>query len=66
MFTNRDDRLMGKIAKIALAMIFMASLGLAGCGVKGPLEKPEGAPKQAAPGPGGKKPHRSFILDGLI
>jgi predicted small lipoprotein YifL len=57
---------MAKAAKIALAVMFMASIGLAGCGVKGPLERPEDAPKQAAPGPDGKKPHRSFILDGLL
>jgi predicted small lipoprotein YifL len=43
----------------------LASFGLAGCGVKGQLEKPAGGPADK-PGPDGKKPHRPFVLDGLL
>jgi predicted small lipoprotein YifL len=57
---------MTKALHIAIGLIFLATLGLAGCGVKGPLKKPADAPKETAIGPDGKKPHRSFILDGLI
>ena len=57
---------MSKAARIAMGLIFLATLGLSGCGQKGALERPAGAPKQAVAGPDGKKPHRSFILDGLL
>ena len=67
---------MGYAAKISVA-IAATSLLLAGCGVKGPLETPpevkaqnqtsasatsgQGKPEDAAP-----KPHKGFILDGLL
>lgn len=56
---------MDKSLRIAIIIGLAAGLGLAGCGVKGPLEKPADAPKDEV-GPDGKKPHKSFILDGLI
>jgi predicted small lipoprotein YifL len=58
--------------------IFALALLLAGCGVRGPLEKPgttateEGHGKSAAAGDAGKdsaaqpKPHEPFVLDGLL
>ena len=57
---------MAKKARLALAVLLFAGFGLAGCGVKGPLERPKDAPKELAPGPDGKKPHKSFVLDGLL
>ncbi|MCF6198142.1 MAG: lipoprotein [Hyphomicrobiaceae bacterium] len=57
---------MNKAARIAIGLLFLASLGLSGCGVKGPLERPEGSPKQATAGPDGKKPHKGFVLDRLL
>jgi len=45
-------------------------LGLAGCGVRGPLEVPRDAPAEtgnATPGtPGQPVPHKPSILDPLI
>lgn len=58
--------------------IFALALLLAGCGVRGPLEKPgtasggEGYGKSAAAGAAGTdsaapaKPHDPFVLDGLL
>jgi len=57
---------MNKAARIAIGLLFLASLGLSGCGVKGALERPEGSPKQAKAGPDGKKPHKGFVLDRLL
>jgi len=57
---------MSKAARIALIIGLFSAFGLSGCGVKGPLERPADAPKEVAPGPDGKKPHRSFVLDGLL
>ena len=57
---------MKKVAHIATGIIFLAMLGLAGCGVKGTLERPADAPKAVAADADGKKPHRSFVLDGLL
>ena len=57
---------MNKAARIAIGLLFLASLGLSGCGVKGPLERPEGSPKQTVGGPDGKKPHKGFVLDRLL
>jgi predicted small lipoprotein YifL len=55
-----------------IAFLLLASLALAGCGVRGSLETPgtettadassgQGKPEGAAP-----KPHKGFILDGLL
>ena len=50
-----------------IAVFAIIALGLTGCGVKGALEAPAEA-KQAEPAPdaSGKKPHKPFVLDGLI
>ena len=59
------------------AVLLLLPLLLAGCGVRGSLEDPAEAkaageatsPDAAAAGPksaAGPKPHRGFILDGLI
>ena len=61
---------------IAVALISVAGLGFAGCGVKGPLEPPPGAKasgeaksaEAADPGTNSdapKKPHEPFVLDPL-
>ena len=55
-----------KAAHIAIGIIFLAALSLSGCGVKGQLERPADAPKAAVADETGKKPHRGFVLDGLI
>ncbi len=57
---------MMKATHIAIGIIFLAGLGLSGCGVKGSLERPADAPKAPVADADGKKPHRSFVLDGLI
>jgi predicted small lipoprotein YifL len=55
-----------------IAILVLASLALAGCGVRGSLEAPgaettadagsgQGKPEGTAP-----KPHKGFILDGLL
>lgn len=65
-----------KRTQIVVALL-LAGLGLAGCGVRGPLEAPpsakaenaavasaesgQGKPEGAAP-----KAHKPFVLDGLI
>ncbi|MFA5954988.1 lipoprotein [Hyphomicrobium sp.] len=60
-----------------VALLGVASAGIAGCGVKGPLEPPPGAKaageaKSAASADPGKnsdappKPHESFLLDPLL
>ena len=62
---------------IAVALISVAGLGFAGCGVKGPLEPPPGAKasgeaksaEAADPGTNSdapKKPHEPFVLDPLL
>ena len=62
---------------IAVALIGVAGLGFAGCGVKGPLEPPPGAKASgeaksadaADPGTNSdapKKPHEPFVLDPLL
>jgi len=62
--------------KISTAVVLL-SLLLAGCGVKGSLDSPQEAKAagtatsaaDADPGPNsaaGPKPHRGFILDGLL
>lgn len=60
--------------RIVLAMSVLLAFGLAGCGVKGPLQPPPSAvangnaPTGAGtPGTAPKKEaHRPFILDGLL
>lgn len=53
-------------AKIAVAMVLVA-IGVAGCGVRGPLEPPPAAAAEPAADPAtGKKPHKPFVLDGLL
>ena len=64
--TQKQECQMNKAAHIALGLIFLATLGLSGCGVKGQLKRPANAPKAEPAGPDGKKPHRSFILDGVL
>ncbi len=64
-------------ALMIVALLGAAAAGLAGCGVKGPLEPPPGAKaageaKSADAADPGKnsdappKPHDSFILDPLL
>jgi predicted small lipoprotein YifL len=69
----RDLRPIRLIATLALALV--AGGGLAGCGVKGSLEPPAAAkadPTAKSDSGQGKaegeapKPHRDFLLDGLI
>jgi len=61
--------------RVAIALLIIAGLSTltAGCGVRGPLEPPPGT--EAIEGPDGTKkdpirsedkPHRGFILDGLL
>ncbi len=60
--------------RILISLIFVGALSLSACGVKGPLEPPPEASKAetdtgaGTPGTAKKKgkPHRSFILDGLL
>ncbi len=65
-----------KPALLATSTVLLAGV-LAGCGVKGPLETPtaaKGAQQATAQADSGQgkaegaapKPHKSFILDGLI
>jgi predicted small lipoprotein YifL len=62
---------------LIVTLLGVASVGLAGCGVKGPLEPPPGAKakgeaKSADAADAGKnsdappKPHESFLLDPLL
>lgn len=50
-----------------ITVLGLVAFGVSACGVKGALEAPPEA-KQAepAPGPDGEKPHKPFVLDGLI
>ena len=57
---------MNKAAHIAIGLIFLATLGLSGCGVKGQLKRPADAPKDSVAKENDKKPHRSFVLDALL
>lgn len=59
--------------RLILAALFAAGLGLAACGVKGPLEPPPDVepsevrdPSPRTPPPDGAAPDRPFILDGLL
>jgi len=53
-----------------VAALMLAAFSIAGCGVRGSLEKPPGEQAQtgdATPGkPGEPVPHKSSILDPLI
>ena len=62
---------------VAVALISVAAMTFAGCGIKGPLEPPAGAKaagkaKSAEAGDPGKnsdapkKPHEPFVLDPLL
>jgi predicted small lipoprotein YifL len=80
LLTSRDEGAKARFMRYAVKLqvaIAAASLLLAGCGLKGPLELPpeakaqnqtsasadsgQGKSEDAAP-----KPHKGFILDGLI
>jgi predicted small lipoprotein YifL len=54
----------------AIALLALGALALAGCGVKGSLDAPEGVVKsgEAKPGtvPDPKKPHQDSILDPIL
>ena len=57
---------MVRTVKIVLVMV-LVSLGLSACGVRGPLQPPPGAVDEPAPDPKtGEKPHKPFILDGIL
>jgi predicted small lipoprotein YifL len=55
---------------VVAALLLLGAVGLAGCGVKGPLERPGDAPAEtgnATPGtPGQPVPHKPSILDPII
>ena len=55
---------------LAIALTVVGMLGISGCGVRGPLERPPQAKDNvgdATPGtPGQKVPHKPSILDPLI
>jgi len=61
---------MTKALHIAMRLFFLAALAmtslLAGCAVKGQLQRPADAPKEAVADENGKKPHRGFVLDRLL
>ena len=55
---------------VAVALLLVGAFGVAGCGVKSPLEAPSAGPKEtgnATPGtPGQPVAHKPSILDPLI
>ena len=56
---------------ILIAVMLLATMSLSACGKRGSLEAPAVAPveksTQSSPEPKpGEKPHRPFILDGLL
>lgn len=56
-----------RLAHWLVMIAIIGSLGLAGCGVKGPLDPPPGEKNEAgAPDQSNEKPHRGFVLDGLL
>jgi predicted small lipoprotein YifL len=73
---NRVQRIQmhGRLQLVAaVALLMLGALGVAGCGVKGPLEAPGAGPKEtgnATPGtpatPGQPVAHKPLILDPLI
>jgi predicted small lipoprotein YifL len=56
------------VYRLAVAGLVVASLALAGCGRKGPLDAPGGAAVQQndAGQPAPAKPDKHFILDPLV
>lgn len=44
------------MARLTLPLALLGALALAGCGVKGPLEPPPGAPQAEAPPPAARPP----------
>lgn len=64
---------LGTIARITVLAAIVAA-GLAGCGVRGSLEKPVAESQTTASADSGQgkkegeapKPHKGFILDGLL
>ncbi|GJL99641.1 MAG: hypothetical protein DHS20C07_13210 [Methyloligella sp.] len=60
----RTAKAINILAGLALVL---AALSLTACGVKGPLEAPPEAQTEGdAPVVKEEKPHRGFILDGLL
>ena len=61
---------MRKIIRLTLIISFLSALGLAGCGVRGPLEQPQVDKSQSAVGSKKAKKttteNKPFILDGLL
>jgi predicted small lipoprotein YifL len=55
---------------LAIALLMLGALGVAGCGVRGPLETPKDAANEtgnATPGtPGKPVAHKPSVLDPLI
>ena len=50
-----------------ITILALVGFGVSACGVKGALEAPPGTKKaEPAHGPDGKKPHKPFVLDGVI
>ncbi len=57
---------MGRRIQIVLATLLL-TVGVAACGVRGPLEPPPGAVNEAAPpDQSNNRPHEPTILDGLL
>ena len=71
---RRSHRPAHRVAHRVTLIAVTLAVALAGCGVRGPLEAPRSAASdqaQADSGQGKKegeapKPHRDFILDGLL
>ena len=50
-----------------LMLLAAVALALTACGVRGPLEPPPGAADDSdAVEPGQAKPHKDFVLDGIL
>ncbi len=50
-----------------LMLLAAVALALTACGVRGPLEPPPGASDESgAVEPGQAKPHKDFVLDGIL
>ncbi len=50
-----------------LMLLAAVALALTACGVRGPLEPPPGAAEEfGAVEPGQSKPHKDFVLDGIL
>lgn len=54
------------IKALILSLGLALCLGVAACGVRGPLEPPPDAVSDAPVVEGEEKPHRGFILDKLL